>query len=904
LGASPEITPAATVPAPLIKNAGGVTQPSSPTGSEILSTNVDSSVIWDSGDAIQIFKTANPCRIATPDIPVVSSSEDQQHSSITEFIDPGDVNTFRPSLHDRLRGARLESLHSIGCYFIPLNKLDELITRQSIYQELELYEKLGKLIAVSKEDRHIAARKIWEIPALTNVTTRRKIFAVLVLMEKVEAILDFLEEEVYDSTLPFVFGKNQLATSKTTEEPIVIKLFQDKTKWKESEKDSFERYQWEMMAPYFPLSCGEQSSVRRLAVYDRAVLPFLEAHEESEGGFSIVRKVKIHPAHYNSHDFSVCLSLPFSMWLQAVDRTHQTTEGETTYFAVKTLKFQADATVLNNQEVQSLIRLNNENNPNLIRLLVTFQYRERLHLVFPWADGNLQNFWKTQYPKHDNPVRDGTMVRWLIEMCLGLALGLKAIHHNCVDKLQAEKQGLHPDASQKRHGFHGDLKPENILWFRQNSSTSPTAITGIFKVSDFGFADFHASGSASRIPTRDIPGMTPTYRAPEWTVKHSVAPSYDLWSFGCVLLEFIEWFLCGWQGVENFSKKRASTSVTGLPGYREDNFFNINSMGEIPQKATAKECVHLEFHTLRHHENSSDAILDLLNYIEDRLLRMEPKARDSCDNVVDRLQEIYQRCAEDKSYCSERRQVIREKRMTGLSELAASPAPSPATSPAPSPSFRGMEFNAIPSVHRHERSPSVASEAASSNRISVVSAVTGTNFSAQMKPGGGSVLLSNTSGLKPTYEGVKLEENKSVDAPSGSSPALLSGLGIAQPHDKQTDNCIRLSNANGTILSSEGVAQYLEVPLDMASERSSANIYDKIYEIASTESNGKVPEDHSTIQGKNIQAPKEPRQGIERQEDSNRVSTPQRRSRWKRRLSKRGKGVVCSILPCLNRKHN
>jgi serine/threonine protein kinase len=549
---------------------------------------------------------------------------------------------------------------------------------------------------------------------------------------------------------------------------------------------------------------------------------------------------------------------------------------------VKTLKFNADATVLNNQEVQSLIRLNNENNPNLIRLLVTFQHKAQLHLVFPWADGNLQDFWKKAYPDPNGPIRDVTLARWAIEQCLGLGLGLKAIHHNCVDKSQAEEQGLPSDASQKRHGRHGDFKPENILWFRQNGRSMPASVTGVFKISDFGFADFHASMSASNIPTSDIPGMTPTYRAPEWNVKRSVASSYDIWSFGCVLLEFIEWYLCGWQGVEDFSRKRAMDSVTQIPGYTEDNFFNLAYCNDNKTKASAKASVHLEIDVLRRHEKSSDFTLDLLNYVEDHILRMRPDQRVNCDSVVEKLQEIHERCVADAQYCTERRQCIREKRMTGLSELA------------PSPTFMSMEFSAIPSAHA--RSASLASEPASSSRLPAASVLIGANPLTQAKAGGGSLPPLHPTGSRFHTGKVDLNEALSAGAQPESALSQPTGLGIKEIYSMNLDRTMQLS--------AENVTQHLQVPptdvtqsepSDKTSNPSSTNANDKSYKVTPAVSDEKFPEERHTNEAENNRPTQEERRSGS-QGNRNTSSANRRRKRnWSRWL----RSVFESVFPCL-----
>ncbi|KAF2796626.1 hypothetical protein K505DRAFT_373045 [Melanomma pulvis-pyrius CBS 109.77] len=506
-------------------------------------------------------------------------------------------DTAKPNwLEHKLREARLRSANNDSSSFIPLSKLDELITVPTIYNEL------NKRDVGLKEDRPKIATQIWNVQLPGPKFTRRKIFAVLTLMRKVEAILDFIEENIFDNDLPFVFPENRsevCCMSKSTHKP--IKLFQNETKWRPHEKEVFEMYQWEMLAPYFQLSCERMKSVGHIAVDDRSVLPFIEVRNGSERGFSIVRQVRIHLAHYNAGDFPT------------VDKQHP-------YFAVKTLHFNADPNIPNNQAVQSLIKLNNENHPNLIRLLVTFQHQKNLHLVFPWADGNLQDIWQNQYPHPNIPVRDCNLARWMAQQCLGLSLGLKAIHHNVVDESEAKRSGRLFDDSKIMQGRHGDFKPNNVLWFKQNDSNITTNVTGILKISDFGLYDLHVSMSTSILSDFHIAG--PTYRAPEWKAKKVVASSndYDLWSFGCVLLEFVEWYLYGWQGVDNFSRARTIDSVTGIPYYKEDNFFNLINIEEDQKKAVVKPSVQREIQGLRFHNNCSDFILELLSYIQDRLL--------------------------------------------------------------------------------------------------------------------------------------------------------------------------------------------------------------------------------------------------------------------------------------------
>lgn len=570
-------------------------------------------------------------------------------------------NQDRDLIH-KLRAARLVSTDNDACYFVPVDELDKLITQSSILKELEM-----RKVGVQK-DRVSITKQVWEIQLPTRVTTRRKIFATLALMEKLEAILDFLNEDVDDSMLPFVLDSSGSVISEITKEAIL--LFLDSSKWRSSEKEIFEKYQWEMMAPYFRLGYERASSFNCITVDDRAVLPFSQIQNSRESGSSIVRQVKIHPAHYNARDFSASRSLfPFDL-VQQLTKPPQTTSGDNPCFAVKTLTTNSEATVLDNQEVQSLIRLNKENNIHLVQLLAAFQHRKQLHLVFPWADGNLHDLWKTQYPDPSNPIRDYNLAKWVAEQCLGLALALKTIHHSSAHYSQAGLVGSQLDDPIKRFGRHGDLKPENVLWFRQDSSDSSNRLTGILKVSDFGLADFQSLESELRVPVSKISGSTPTYRAPEIDVGEIVGPSYDLWSFGCVLLEFIAWYLSGWQGIEEFELKRIKDSVNERGGYCEDNFFNWIVLEEQDKRmAMAKASVRLEIQGLRCHEMSSDFTLDLLNYLEDHLIRMNPENRHDAHDLVKRLEEIRDRCMQDPGYSAEKTGTIRPRSNSELSEI-------------------------------------------------------------------------------------------------------------------------------------------------------------------------------------------------------------------------------------------
>lgn len=57
---------------------------------------------------------------------------------------------------------------------------------------------------------------------------------------------------------------------------------------------------------------------------------------------------------------------------------------------------------------------------------------------------------------------------------------------------------------------------------------------------------------------------------------------------------------------------------------------------------------------LLEHKFCSDYILDLLVFIKDHLLRIDPKKRATCDTIYKRFQELDKQCREDEMYCVEK----------------------------------------------------------------------------------------------------------------------------------------------------------------------------------------------------------------------------------------------------------
>lgn len=247
-------------------------------------------------------------------------------------------------------------------------------------------------------------------------------------------------------------------------------------------------------------------------------------------------------------------------------------------------------------EVKALLKIKSK--PNLVTALTAFKHQKEYHLVFKWADGgNLADFWRTQYP---GLTRD--FICWFAQQCHGLADGLDGIHNAFITVEELENAALPQGSSQPRtrpaaddqnriHGRHGDIKPQNILWFSDEDNEYNL---GILKITDFGETVFHTALTTKEL-AKYVQG-TETYAAPEMDLSgpHGeayVSRPYDIWSLGCVYLEFITWILLGNEALERFAQCRKAKKGK----YVDDCFYSIHTgqdtLSGAEEYATIKESV-------------------------------------------------------------------------------------------------------------------------------------------------------------------------------------------------------------------------------------------------------------------------------------------------------------------------
>lgn len=274
--------------------------------------------------------------------------------------------------------------------------------------------------------------------------------------------------------------------------------------------------------------------------------------------------------------------------------------------------------------------------PHLIQLLATYRYRRNYHLVFPLMDADLRGYWKFT----GKPYWNRETYSWFFRQIRGLASALNAIHNFGADADGPDlgSRDLHSKQPQSaverkaKYGRHGDIKPENILW----SDVSGQGYEGgILQIADLGLGKFHNSPDYEEDSTNIY--RSPTYAPPEVDLEKLVSPSYDIWSLGCVFLEFITWLLEGSTQQVAFASARAQTGVDGM---NDDIFYAIINNEDDTKSAVVREGVLQWIERLHKHPQCSQMIRDLLRLVKVDMLETDSHKRIKVKDLERELRSI------------------------------------------------------------------------------------------------------------------------------------------------------------------------------------------------------------------------------------------------------------------------
>ncbi|KAN0120383.1 kinase-like protein [Hyaloscypha variabilis] len=540
---------------------------------------------------------------------------------------------------DELEAARIPyPPTSVTHFFLPRDRLFCIMTLERVRLVIASLKCCDNL---SSDEKEAFAREVCVGGTMRCLDPCLKLLATLIGSEIIEKFVDFIEDGITDSCLPFEVVPDNLNHIRCQ-----IPKHQHATinNCRQGQRQRFCQWAYTLSSSYFkrPLSghahyiLGDNDVLPIIQEQPRgpSEVPFRktkssEVPDNKEGGFGHVQCVKFHPSHFEFGSYSIRCG-----------------KNEEHLFALKRL-FAHDVDSFN-KELASLLSFQDQDDMHLIRLLVTFEVKRvsekghvssTFYLVFPWAEGDLWHFWKMHQTLDDRIPR----CVWMAEQCHLLAVALMYVHNERELHLRRFQ-----DVKKEEHdlyGRHGDVKAENILYFKEEN---------ILVIADFGLGRLHTKISRSNQDPKTLE-RTATYRAPEFdTTQGKISRSCDIFSLGCMFLEFVTWYLAGWDAVsEEFPNYRQEKDIYD---FLSDTFFRIEgSPGDT--KATIKPKVLEWIQKLRRNSNCNQYVLDFLTLIEKRMLDPDSATRIRSDSLVRKLEVFSRACRTDSDYYKEPRSV-------------------------------------------------------------------------------------------------------------------------------------------------------------------------------------------------------------------------------------------------------
>jgi serine/threonine protein kinase len=180
---------------------------------------------------------------------------------------------------------------------------------------------------------------------------------------------------------------------------------------------------------------------------------------------------------------------------------------------------------------------------------------------------------------------------------------------------------------------HGDLKPGNILCVQEKEET-------VLKIADFGISKIHHAQTTYRKTATATVFLTPSYQGPEVefekidkTDQRPRSRKDDIWSMGCIFLEFAIWLLHGPEAIEGFANAKGTGKSSTNPS---------TPLYEVTDKAAK---------TARVHQcKERTALAALLDLIKNQMLQPEVEKRPAAGIVCSELETIIQEAQKDPSY--------------------------------------------------------------------------------------------------------------------------------------------------------------------------------------------------------------------------------------------------------------
>lgn len=182
---------------------------------------------------------------------------------------------------------------------------------------------------------------------------------------------------------------------------------------------------------------------------------------------------------------------------------------------------------------------------------------------------------------------------------------------------------------------HGDLKPENMLRFMDIGTDRGTLV-----IADVGVSRLHTKGTGMRSEGTTTRATTPAYEAPETfsEAKGPRARRYDMWSLGCILMEFAIWLLEDSKAIQRFHASR------------DKPFFEFYRHRGRKQEIHPRVLDKIQSMRQDARVKGETALATLLKLISEHLLLIDAESRDDAGGVVEELRRIVENAKRNPEY--------------------------------------------------------------------------------------------------------------------------------------------------------------------------------------------------------------------------------------------------------------
>ncbi|CAI0651165.1 unnamed protein product [Colletotrichum noveboracense] len=394
------------------------------------------------------------------------------------------------NLANRVRGKLCNNVDAQN--FIPCTAINELTSVDTVQKYLES--------VLQHDSSHSSIVEL--VKYVTNQTEpAKKVFLILVLCGHLEHLSLLLQAGFGDRHLPIECdwnSTNERYDVRTRREPqtpgdtsLAWETFGG---WPAEHVASFAENQWIFLAPVFTPGLFD------FDLPQRCPFPILEKHDRSKRGYSgSVYEVNIHEDH-----MQIELGTKSIAMKELLPNMHD-------YYR---------------KEAASLRLIRELKHGHLIQPLAAYRRGSSgvCGFLLPWAEGgNLEEFWKRPTKR---AAGDPELMTWTLNQLRGLCGATEALHlKNC---------------------RHTDLKPPNILLFHEGD------YPGTLRIADVGLAKIHDDITGQPQPISNAKSGSVRYEPPEFCRGERLSLVFDVWSLGCVFLEFLTWAVYGWKRLQSF----------------------------------------------------------------------------------------------------------------------------------------------------------------------------------------------------------------------------------------------------------------------------------------------------------------------------------------------------------------